>query len=264
MPHIRPMKADDWEGFQKLDLEVFPRDPVKEGWFVKRTQQPGCFALVQDGEIIGQLFVTRFGADEAHLGRIGVAKAHQGKGYGSMLLDCAVRWFQKEGGIRAAHLYTEDYNEVAQGLYKKYGFKRIGTTWHYFVPYDSVEPKYKYTCHEIKEEEVDSVAKTFPSIPAEVIRRYVAHEKDVFIVLKDKEGSIQGACRFTPSFPGCMPFEITKLECFDDFVAGLKEFKLQEHDYCRVTFTDNQELADLCQERGYRLHHRLHKMELTL
>ena len=264
MLHISPMKVEDWEEFHQMDLEIFPNDAVEEDWFKKRIEEPECFALIQDSKIIGHLIVTCFGKDEAHLGRIGVAKVHQGIGYGSMLMEHAIEWFQKAGGIRAAHLYTEDYNKIAQSLYKKYGFKRIGTTWHYFVPYGSIEPENRYTCHEIQEEETESVVKMFPSIPAEVIRRYIAREKDVFLVLKDIEGNIQGACRFTPSFPGCMPFKITKLECFDDFVAGLMEFKLQEHDYCRVTFTDNPELADLCEKRDYRLHHRLHKMKFTL
>ena len=264
MPNIRPLKTTDRDEFQLMDQEIFPDDAVEEDWFNNRVNLDGAFALVEDGRIIGNLIVTPFGEDEAVLGRIGVAKSHQGKGYGSLLMEYAIDWFQEQGGIRAVHLYTQDFNKTAQSLYKKYGFKRIGTTWHYFVPYTSIEPKNRYTCHEIQEEEIESVVKIFPSIPAQIIRAYIARENEIFIVLKNKEGDIHGACRFTPSFPGCMPFEITDLECFDDFMFGLMGFKLQEHDYCRVTFTDNPELANLCERRDYRLHHRLHKMELTL
>lgn len=145
MPNIRPMKAEDWEEFHEMDLELFPDDAMEEKRFKERIEHDGCFALIQDGRIIGNLIVSHFGKDEAHLGRIGVSKSHQGKGYGSMLMEYAINWFREQGGIKVAHLCTQDFNETAQGLYKKFGFKRTGTSWHYFVPYDSVEPVNKYT-----------------------------------------------------------------------------------------------------------------------
>jgi ribosomal protein S18 acetylase RimI-like enzyme len=263
MPNIRPMKAEDWEEFHKMDVEIFPDDAMEEESFRKRVDGDGCFVLTLDGQIIGNLIVNRFGKDGGYLGRIGVVEAHRGKGFGSVLLDYALDWFHKEGGIRTVQLQA-DLNEAAQGLYKKYGFKKAGTTFHYFVPYDSVEPQQKYTCQEIQEDEIESVGKQFSSIPAEVIRRFLASDDYHVLTLKDMNGNIEGVCRFTPSFPGCFPFEITSVDCFDDFVAGLMEFKLLEHDYCRVTFTDIPELAELCEKREYRLHHRLHKMSLQL
>ena len=264
MPDIRPAKSEDWDEFHVMDLEVFPDDAMKEDWFKKRTERDGSFVLIQDDRIIGNLIVARFGDDEAHLGRIAVAKSHQGKGFGSMLMEYAIDWFRKQGGIRVAHLYTQDFNESAQGLYKKYGFKRSGTTWSYYVPYDSVEPNKKHTCQKIQKEEIDSVGSRWSSLPPEQIRRFLATEEQDVLTLKDMEGNIEGVCRFTPSFPGCFPFEITSLDCFDDFLAGLMEFKLPEHDYLRVTFTDLPDLANLCDKREYRLHHRLHKMSLAL
>ncbi|MHA2353435.1 MAG: GNAT family N-acetyltransferase [Candidatus Thorarchaeota archaeon] len=264
MPHFRPMKAEDWNEFHKMDAEILPDDQIREEFFRKRVDHEGFFALIDEGQIVGYLIVARYGEDEAHLGRIGVVKAHQRKGFGSMLMQHAIDWFREQGGIRAAHLYTQDFNKSAQSLYKKFGFKRAGTTWSYFVPYDSVEPIDKYTCQEIQEKEIDSVGSMFPSLPAEQIRKFMTSDEFRVLTLKDDSGKIKGACRFTPSFPGCLPFEITDVECFDDFVLGMKEFSLPEYDYCRVTFTDLPELANLCEKREYRLHHRLHKMTLML
>ena len=263
MSDIRPMKAEDWAEFHQLNVEIFPDDEMREDSFRKRVDDDGFFALILDDEIIGNLILTRFGKDGGYLNLIGVAKEHQGKGFGSKLMEHALDWFRREGGIKTVQLYA-DLNEAAQGLYRKHGFTKSGTTWHYFVPYNSVKPKDKFTCHEIEEEEIESVAEMFSSLEAEVVRRYLEREENQFLVLKDKKGNIHGACRFTPSFPGCMPFEITDIECFDDFMAGLMKFKLPEHDYCRVTFTDIPDLAKLCEEREYRLHHRLHKMTLKL
>ena len=264
MPEIRPMKAEDWTQLHEMDVEIFPDDSLQEDWLKKRVERDGCFVLIQDGQIVGNLIVARFGEDEGHLGRIGIAKSQQGKGYGSMLMEYAIDWFRREGEIREVHLYTQDFNKTAQSLYKKYGFKKSGTTWHYFVPHDSVKPKNKHTCQEIQESEIELVGKMFPSLPVKQIRRFLTYEEFHVLTLKDKDGNIQGACRFTPSFPGCFPFEITELDCFDDFIAGMKKFSLSEYDYCRITFTDIPELAELCEDREYRLHHRLHKMTLSL
>jgi hypothetical protein len=180
-----------------------------------------------------------------------------------MLMDYALDWFRKQESIKTVQLQA-DLNEVALGLYEKYGFKKVGTTWHYFVPYDSIKPKQKYSCHEIQEDEIESVSKQYPSLPREIIRRFLASEEYHVLTLKDKSGRIEGVCRFTPGFPGCFPFEITSVECFDDFIAGLIKFKLPEHDYCRVTYTNIPKLAELCEKRKYRLHHKLHKMTLQL
>jgi predicted GNAT family acetyltransferase len=216
-----------------------------------------------DDKIIGNLIVARFGKEEGYLNRIGVAKEHQGKGFGSKLMEYAIDWFRQEGGIKTVHLHA-DLNEAAQGMYRKHGFTKIGTTWHYFVPFDSLEPIQKYTCHEIQDDEIDSVGSRFPSIPPETIRRFLTNEKQHVLTLKDENENIAGVCRFTPGFPGCFPFEITNIDCFDDFVFGIKEFSIPEYDYCRVTFTDIPELADLCEKRDYRIHHILYKMSLEL
>ncbi len=264
MPDIRPLKSEDWDEFQVMDKDLFPDDAVEEDWFRKRIERDGAFALVQDSRIIGNLIVARFGEDEAHLGRIAVSKSHQGKGYGSMLMEYAIDWFHGQGGIRAVHLYTQDFNKSAQSLYKKYGFERAGTTWSFYVPFASIKPQKKYTCEKIEEEEIDSVGSMFPSLPPEQIRRFLTYDEHLVLTLRDLNENLVGLCRFTPGFPGCFPFEITDVKCFDDFMAGVKEFKIPEHDYCRVTFTDIPELAELCEAREYRLHHRLHKMTLTL
>ena len=50
----------------------------------------------------------------------------------------------------------------------------------------------------------------------------------------------------------------------DDYVEGIRHYARPEFDYIRLTFTDNPELAQLCNSRGYRLHHTLFKMEAAL
>ncbi|MDF1541053.1 MAG: GNAT family N-acetyltransferase, partial [Candidatus Thorarchaeota archaeon] len=207
---------------------------------------------------------TRFGEDEGYIQKIAVSSPYQGKGYGSMLMDHANEWFRGQGGIKTVHLYTQQDNHVAHELYKKHGFAVTGTTWHYFVPRDSLRPTGFYKCQEIKKDEIDEVGNKYEALPAVQIRRFLENVRYHIMTLKDKESQIIGVCRFTPSFPGCFPFLMEIPEAFDDFLTGLEPYSLPEFDYVRVTFTDIPKVAKLCEERGYKLHHKLFKMSLEL
>jgi len=263
MARIRQPVAEDWKEFHKLDLEIFPEDEVWEDTFRKRVGGDGFFILDLDDEMIGYLMIQRYGKDEGYIGRIGVRETNRGRGYGRLLMDHGIDWFRNQGDIKAVHLQA-DLNEAALGLYKNTGFKKVGTTWHYFVPFDSLEPKGEYSTNEIQESEIDTIIDIFPSIPPEQIRKFLEHDDVHVVVLKDGEGTIQGFARFSPKFPGCFPFQITSPDCFDDFVSGLKQFGFPEFDYVRTTFTDIPDLAKICEKRGYRLHHQLYKMTLVL
>ncbi len=259
------MTIDDWIFFRKFDAEIFPDDSVSENWFKKRLERDGFFTLDLNGQVVGQLVLAPYGENEGHLGRIGVSQDHQGKGYGNLLMKHAIEWFQKHEGIKQIHLYTQDHNKVAQSLYKKFGFTISGTTWHYFIPLDSLKPLNDYTCQEILENEIDPVGEKYAStLPAAQIRRFLTSDEFQVLTLKNNSGDVVGACRFTPSFPGCFPFVLDNIDSFDDFLAGLKQYSLPDYDYIRVTYTDYPKLAQLCEERMYKLHHRLFKMTLSL
>ncbi len=263
--NIRSMKKQDWTAFKPLDTQLFPDDPIEEDHFQRLLETNGLFALTtKNDEIIGYLYVTRFGEDLGHLGRIGVAQAYQNHGLGSRLMEFALQWFQEQGGINTIRLYTQDFNAKAQRLYEKFKFRITGTTWHYIIPFNSIHPQGKYTCHIIQDHEVRILQKRYPdSMPAAQIRRWLERDSLV-LTLKNSQGQIIGVCRFSPSFPGCFPFELDAISCFDDFIHELQKFSLPNYDYVRVTFTDFPELAQLMEHRNYKLHHRLHKMELSL
>jgi ribosomal-protein-alanine N-acetyltransferase len=246
-----------------MDLEIFPGDELEKESFMRRVNHDGCFTMDLDGEVVGYLSVQRFGEDEGHIGRIGVTPSHQRKGLGTLLMKQAMEWFS-EKAIKAVHLYTQDFNVPAQTLYKKFDFEVSGMTWHYFIPLTSLHPPGKYTCQEIQDHEINVIADMFPSMPAAQIQRFIDRETCLVLTLKNKHGDIVGAARFTPSFSGCMPFEITSLEQFDDFVAGLDQFSQPGFEHRRLTFTDNHELAEFCEKRKYKLHHRLYKMTCIL
>lgn len=258
---IRPMREEDWREFKKIDEEIFPDDSVDQESFQKYVADRAFFALEVEGRLVGMLIVARFGEDAGHLGRIGVSTSMQNRGLGAKLMEFAMNWFRKEK-VSQAILYTQDYNKHAQHLYKKFGFERVGTTWHYFVPFKSLSPRGECTCHHIREDEIELVGQKYPEhLPAAQIRRFLESEDYHVLVLKDSSGEITGACRFTPGFPGCFPFQIDDLECLDDFLASLIPHSLPDFDYVRLTFTDNEILSAICDERRYKRHHRLYRMK---
>lgn len=263
---IRPMTNNDWDVIHEMEQEIFDEDLLRKDHFINKVKRGNFFALEFDGQIVGELRVTRFGSDEGYLERIGVARSHQRKGIGTILVNHAIDWFKKEDGISTVHLFTQDHNIPAQSLYDKFGFKVTGITWHYFVPFASLKPIGKYSCQEILSDEINFVGNQFPSLPAAQIRRFLDDTETKYhvLTLKDRKGKIVGAARFTPSFPGSFPFEISHIDCFDDFMKGVEKLSIPEFDHVRTVFTDNSELADLCEYRGYCLHHRLYKMSLNL
>ncbi|MFX0078770.1 MAG: GNAT family N-acetyltransferase [Candidatus Hermodarchaeota archaeon] len=264
-PHIRPMRNKDWIHLNKLDVEIFPEDSLTENEFQRMVDSQRMFALESESnQLIGYLYVAPFGDDTGIIGRIGVTKTQQKKGLGSQLMQYAINWFREQGGIRKVILRTQDFNIAAQKLYIKFGFRTVGTTWHYFVPFNTIKPQGRYTCHKITPEEIDTISTLYPeTMPASQIRKWL--ENDLFVfTLKTTTEKIIGACRFRPDFPGASSFNLEVVAAFDDFIEGIRAFSLPAFDYVRITFTDNLELAKLMEHRKYKLHHRLHEMELNL
>ncbi|GEM_PF-3823626 len=259
------MREEDWSSLDQLEAEIFPEDRLNEKDFQRILVTQRMFALESESnQLIGYLYVAPFGDDTGIIGRIGVTKKQQKKGLGSQLMQYALNWFQEHGGIRKVILNTQDFNMAAQKLYTKFGFRTVGTTWHYFVPFNTIQPQGRYTCQEISSKEIDSISTIYPeTMPASQIHRWL--ENDLFVfTLKTTTKKIIGACRFTPDFPGAYPFNLEVIEAFDDFIEGIRAFSLPSYDYVRVTFEDNLELAKLMAHRKYKLHHRLFKMELNL
>jgi len=262
---LRPMKAEDWGRFREMEKTAFEeKDLMREDHFHNMLDTDGFIALETGDLLIGYFRVFRFGSEEGHLGRIAVAGSHLRQGWGKILMEQVIDWFKNQEGIKTVHLYTQDYNVASQSLYRLYGFEVSGKTWSYVIPFAGIEPKGGFVCQTVEDDDIDVVAEMFPSLPSAQIRKFLEDDRQDVITLKDGNRNIVGAARFTPSFPGCFPFEITAIEGFDDFIAGIQEMTPPEFDRMRCTFTDNDELAKVCEERGYELHHRLYKMSCDL
>ena len=263
---IRPIRGDEWHTFHQVDIGIFDsHDQISEEFFRARVQKPGFFVMeTTEGKVIGYLILGQFTDEIAHLGRIGVARPKQSQGFGSKLMKYALDWFTKQEGVNEVQLYTQTDNHHAQGLYTKFGFKVIGHTWHFFVPFNTLNTTGKFTINRLKPDEHQKISKLFPqSLPLGAIQRFLEREQDLY-TLKDAMNQICGATRFTPSFPGCFPFELLDLSAFDDYVLAFQPLCEPPSEILRITFHENEELAKLCETRGYYLHHKLFRMQLIL
>ena len=80
--------------------------------------------LVRDGDerAVGYIGTTSLGS-WGHLDRIAVDPSLQGRGYGRILLDIAIRQLTEQGARRIA-LSTQASNTVSRALYESAGFRR--------------------------------------------------------------------------------------------------------------------------------------------
>jgi ribosomal-protein-alanine N-acetyltransferase len=83
-----------------------------------------------DGELLGY-FLAMHGVDEMHLLNITVAPAHQGQGWGHMMLD-ALSLMSRHAGAQWLWLEVRQSNLRALQVYARYGFKQISIRKDYY------------------------------------------------------------------------------------------------------------------------------------
>jgi ribosomal-protein-alanine N-acetyltransferase len=86
--------------------------------------------LNADGVVLGY-FVAMKGVDEVHLLNLTVAPAHQGAGWGRLLLEALALWAR---GQAAEWLWLEVRvgNRRAQRMYEQNGYRRVGERKNYY------------------------------------------------------------------------------------------------------------------------------------
>ena len=83
-----------------------------------------------DGELLGY-FLAMHGVEEMHLLNITVAPAHQGQGWGHMMLD-ALSLMSRHAGAQWLWLEVRQSNLRALQVYARFGFKQISIRKDYY------------------------------------------------------------------------------------------------------------------------------------
>ena len=146
---LRPMTADDLPAVMVLEEELFAPDTwTVEMYRDELSRAETRFYLVAefhlegdegDDEVapdVGPVMVGYGGLiaydDEAHVATLGVTKALQGEGVGSLLLDALLAEADKRSPVVLLEVRAE--NARAQGLYARRGFVEIGRRHGYYQP----------------------------------------------------------------------------------------------------------------------------------
>lgn len=86
--------------------------------------------LTADGAVLGY-FVAMKGVDEVHLLNLTVAPAHQGDGWGRLLLDGLALWARSQAA-QWLWLEVRVSNRRAQRIYETHGYRRVGERKSYY------------------------------------------------------------------------------------------------------------------------------------
>jgi ribosomal-protein-alanine N-acetyltransferase len=87
--------------------------------------------LLVGGETLMGYYVAMKGVDEVHLLNLTVAPAHQGQGWGRLLLEAMDTW-ARSVGAQTAWLEVRVSNEPALRLYERHGYRRVGLRRAYY------------------------------------------------------------------------------------------------------------------------------------
>jgi len=112
----------------ETDVYEFPwtfgnfRDSLRAGY--------SCWECRSGGALVAYA-VMMFGVEEAHLLNLSVARAAQGRGVGSQMLDHVLE-LARHHRAQQMILEVRPSNHVGRALYARYGFQRIGLRRGYY------------------------------------------------------------------------------------------------------------------------------------
>lgn len=131
---LRPMRLADLDAVLELEEQLFAPDTWTRAMYrdeLARTDTRS-YLVAEDGErVVGYAGLIAYD-DEAHIATLGVTKALQGEGIGSLLLDALLAEADRRSPVVLLEVRAD--NETAQHLYRRRGFVEIGRRRGYYQP----------------------------------------------------------------------------------------------------------------------------------
>ena len=156
-----------------------------------------------------------------------------------------------------------------QLTYIKNGLKTLYEAWHFVIDIDLHNSINKtifnnIAFRELTVEDLDDIDISFPKTDTKELKGMLKdsneHPGVNHFISMYENNKIVAYARFNKKFAGSRPFAIVDLKYFDTFISQLIKMRDQTKNYIRITFDDNDELANLCKKRNYTVHHHLFKM----
>ena len=143
---LRPMTADDLPAVMTLEEELFApdtwteamyRDELSRGTRATTSSPSSTSRARRTTSPTGEPVLVGYGGliaydDEAHVATLGVTKALQGEGIGSLLLDDLLAEADRRSPVVLLEVRAD--NDAAQQLYRRRGFVEIGRRRGYYQP----------------------------------------------------------------------------------------------------------------------------------
>jgi ribosomal-protein-alanine N-acetyltransferase len=135
---FRPMKLEDIPRVHAIDVLSFTMPWPEKSYHFELTQNPTTLAIVAElnqpetNPLVVGMAVVWMIIDEAHIATIAVHPDYRGISLGKHLLAETLRHCIQRGATLAT-LEVRDGNQVAQEMYKKFGFRVVGRRPHYYA-----------------------------------------------------------------------------------------------------------------------------------
>ncbi|MBI3152045.1 MAG: ribosomal protein S18-alanine N-acetyltransferase [Chloroflexi bacterium] len=126
------MTLDDFDQVVAIDQISFSLPWPARSFRFELTDNPAsrCWVVELDGRVVAML-VGWFIVDELHIATIATHPEFRGQGIGRDLLSHALRSAREEGAVKS-FLEVRESNEVAQKMYRSFGFVEDGRRSEYY------------------------------------------------------------------------------------------------------------------------------------
>lgn len=137
IPSLEPMREDDLAEVMAIEKTIYTH-PWSQGNFADSLRAGyECRTWRLNGELVGY-FVLMAAADEAHLLNLSIAEPHQRRGHGAALLTEAAS-LARRLGAKNVFLEVRPSNRAAQGLYTRFGFRKVAVRKGYYPAHSGRE-----------------------------------------------------------------------------------------------------------------------------
>ena len=134
---IAPMRSEDLDRVLQIEARSFTLPWTAEMFLAERNRREKGEIFVArtvehgvTGAVVGYLCLWLIGED-LHITNIAVDPARRRRGLGARLLRFAMEWARSHTAERIT-LEVRASNHVAQELYRRFGFRAVGTRRHYY------------------------------------------------------------------------------------------------------------------------------------
>ena len=129
---VRRARREDLAAIVRIEEATFSEAWTPETFASGLGRDDMVVLVATEGEEVAGYAVVVIGEGEAELANLAVSAARRGRGTGEALLEGALGVL-RDRGTRRAYLAVRASNERAARLYRRFGFREIGTHAGYYA-----------------------------------------------------------------------------------------------------------------------------------